>query len=253
MINKTEYLRFRWSHEHAIHRSLVRIFNSLMSVLPFRMKYAVGLSFRRNRPPYNLVGPGSVVVQVGAPMDTLLAGRSRAAYFCLLAGSRGKVVIVEPDLASIACFKAMVREQVITNAIFAPYAAWSEQKELEILINPGHPASNFVLGTKKVDARRLSEFRRVRIPADTLDSILMANNIPCLDLASITTNGSEREILTGMLGTISRGVSYIALARTGDYAGVMKAIGYEVHTYDDRGTTFRQVTMMSLDELRQAL
>jgi FkbM family methyltransferase len=162
-------------------------------------------------------------------------------------------VIVEPDLASIQCFKAMVREQVITNAIFAPYAAWSEQKELEILINARHPASNYIHGTKHLDRRRLSEFRRARIPADTLDNILLASNILRLDLASITTNGSELQILAGMLATISRGVSYIALARTGDYSDVMKSIGYELHTYDDRGVTFRQAHKMSLDELRRAL
>jgi FkbM family methyltransferase len=253
MINKTEYLRFRWSHDHALHRSLVLVFNNLMRAVPFRMKYALGLSFRRNRPPYNLIGPGSVVVQVGAPMDTLLAGRSRAAYFCLLAGRRGKVVIVEPDLPSIRCFRAVAREQVLTNAIFASCAAWSEPAELNIHFNPRHPAANFVDGTKQLTGRRLSEFRQASVPADTLDSILQANNIASLDLASLTTNGSEREILKGMLETISRGVTYIALARTGDYSGLMKALGYELHSHDDRGLTFRQTVRLGLDELRKVL
>lgn len=253
MINKTEYFRFRWSHDHAIHRRLVRLFNAMMRVIPFDLKYAAGTVVRRNRPPYNLIAPGSAVVQVGAPLDTLMSGRSRAAYFCLLAGSAGKVVIVEPDLTSIRAFRSFARDRGLVNAILSPCAAWSAPGELQIRVNPEHPASNFVEGVKKMESKQLSAFRTLTIPADTLDSILQANDILRLDLASITTNGSEREILKGMLETIARGVSYIALARTGDYTELMNAIGYEPYTYDDRGITFRQTIRFSLDELRRAL
>jgi FkbM family methyltransferase len=253
MINTKEYLRFRWSHDNIVHRRLVRTFNSLMQRVPFRLKYAVGMSLRRGSPPYNLIKPGAVVVQIGAPMDTLSAGRSRAVYFCLLAGEKGKAIIVEPDQESLKMFEAVAQKQGIRNAIFVPYAAWSKKETLRIYINPRHPASNFINGTKELDDGRLAEFHQTSVAANTLDDILAARDIQQLDLVSITTNGSEREIIKGMLETISRGISYICLARTGDYIELMKAIGYELYTYDDRGMTFRQSGKLRLAELRKVL
>jgi FkbM family methyltransferase len=192
-------------------------------------------------------------MQIGAPVDTLLAGRSRAAYFCLLARETGKVVIVEPDEESIKMFQAVAQKQGIRNAIFAPSAAWSEKGNLRIFINPKHPASNFVYGTKDLNDNHMGEFYQTSVAADTVDSILTTNHIRRLDLASITTNGSEREIIKGMVRIISQGVSYISLARTGNHTEFMKSIGYEPYAYDDRGITFHQSKILCLDELREIL
>src|SRR5574341_912288 len=248
-----EYFRFRWSHDHIIHRRLVRTFNTIMRVTPFGMKYGAGLILRRNSPPYNLVQPGATVVQIGAPRVMLWAGPSRDIYFSLLAKETGKVLIVEPDQESIRELRLMIPKQGLINIILAPYAAWSAKKILKIRINPRHPAANFIEGTKIPKDEHLAEFHQASIPADALDNILDANNVKCLDLVSITTNGAEFEIIKGMVKAISRGVSYISLARTGNYAELMKSIGYEAYTYDDRGITFRQSKILCLDELRKVL
>ena len=63
-----------------------------MARVPFRLKYAIGQHLRRGRPPYELVRNGSVVVQVGAPRDTLRSGRSRGMHFALRAQGISKVI-----------------------------------------------------------------------------------------------------------------------------------------------------------------
>jgi FkbM family methyltransferase len=253
MLQHKESVRFLWSHESVIHRGLVRAYNFVMRFVPFGFKYTLGKFMRRNSPPYNLIRPGSVLVQIGAPQDTLLAGRSRAMYFCLFTGPNGKVIVVEPDEISATAFQKIAAEQRVRNFVVAACAAWSIAKEIKIFINPDHPASNFVEGTKIYDDSRLSEYQQICIPADTMDNIIRSNQISKLDMISITTNGSEREILRGLIETISRGVELIALARTGDYTELMKSIGYELHTYDDRGFIFRQRELLSKKALSEIL
>jgi len=183
----------------------------------------------------------------------LWAGRSRAIYFGLLAKENGKVLVVEPDQENIRELRQIVSKQGLTNIILALRAAWSAQKTLKMRINSRHPAANFIEGTKTLTADHLAEFRQVNIPADTLDNILDANNIEHLDLVSITTNGSEHEIIKGMVKAIARGIPYISLAYTDNYIELMQAIGYEMHTYDDRGITFRQSRILGMDELKRVL
>lgn len=77
------YIRFLWSHEATVHRYAVRLANAVLARLPFSFKYALALWLRRNRAPYTLIRAGDTVVQVGAPHDTLRAGRSRAYHFGL--------------------------------------------------------------------------------------------------------------------------------------------------------------------------
>lgn len=241
MIRDKEYLRFKWSHDLAIHRLAVRGYNSVMRFVPFELKYGLGKKLREQSPPYHLVRDGSIVVQVGAPLDTLLAGRSRAMYFSLFAGTRGKVIIVEPDPDSLQEFNAVANRQGIRNVILCSTAVWSEKKQLKVFINDAHPASNFTEDTKVYEPERLKEFRVVEIAADTIDNILAQRSIEKIDLISITTNGAEREILKGMKQTMAAGLPYICLARTGEhYVEMMAGFGYKLYTHDDRGFTFKQ-------------
>jgi FkbM family methyltransferase len=235
----TLYLRHRWSHDAWFHRTSVKIFNCIMGRVPFCLKYGVGRQLRQGRPPYSLVKEGSVVVQVGAPLDTLKAGRSRAMYFSLFAGSSGKVVIVEPDQKSIECLETLAERRGIRNMALCPLAAWSENKVLKVFVSDSHPASSFTEGTKKYSANRMKDFHAVEIPADTVDNLLKEMGISRVDLISITTNGAEEQILAGASRTIRAGLPYIALARTGEkYDRMMAALGYDFFGYDDRGFTF---------------
>ncbi|MBD3305652.1 FkbM family methyltransferase [candidate division KSB3 bacterium] len=237
------YFRFTWSHFSPIHRTAVRMYNAFMRCIPFSIKYGLGKQLRSQKPPYCLITPGTVVVQIGAPRDTLMAGRSRGMYFSVFAGHTGTAMIIEPDPANIAYFEAVIREQGIQNVILCQIGAWSEQNILKLYINDRHPATNLTeVSAKRVyTEKQLRRFRIVDIPVNTIDNILAEHHIAKVDLISITTNGSEEEILEGMGNLMAAGLPYIALAGINQrHRDLMKKKGYRFYAYDDRGMTFLQ-------------
>ena len=87
--------RFLIPRQTLLHAAVRKIGYALLFPLPYGVKYRVGTWLRLSRLPYRLVRPGSTVIQVGAPWDVLRSGRSRAAYFGVLAGENGRVIVVE--------------------------------------------------------------------------------------------------------------------------------------------------------------
>ena len=240
-INRLPF-RFRWSHRGKLHRILVKIYNSCAKACPFGIKYGIGKARRKNWYPYKLIKPGSTVVQIGAPRDTLLAGRSRGMYFSLFNGPKGKTVVIEPAKESETAFNRFKERHGLEDLIFLRSGAWNERKNLKLYVDPSHPATNFTEGTVDYEPDRLAQFDVIEIPCNTVDDLLGQVDIEQVDLLSMTTNGAEIEILQGMSNTLKRGVRYICLARhlhLGDLAQVMESYGYEEFAYDDRGVTYR--------------
>jgi FkbM family methyltransferase len=237
-----EYLRFKWNHQSSIHRYAVKVFTTLMQGVPFSIKYGIGQRIRKQQLPYTLIKNAKVVVQIGAPRDTLISGRSRGMYFGLFSSPDCHVVIVEPDPDSVRAFEDVLHHRRMDHVTVIPMGAWSEKKMLKIYINDSHPASNFTEDCKDYDEDRLREYRVVEIPANTVDNMLADQGIiGQVDLVSITTNGAEKNILAGMSNTIEAGLPYIALARTGtDLIEHMATLGYSLFAHDDRGYTFKQ-------------
>lgn len=235
-------LRFRWNHLHPAHRTLVKQANRVLARLPLALKYRVGARLRRGRPPYSLVGPGDVVVQVGAPADTLLSGRSRGMHLALRTRG-GRAIIVEPDPESARQFEAAARELGLDHVTVVNSGAWHSPSTLELLVDPTHPATNFVAGTVDYDDERLADYTAVTVPVDTLDSIVsgVLGGPGQVRLLSVTTNNSEREILRGVDGLVGSGLKYLCLARTGDgdeYDDLAEGLGFERLSFDDRGFTY---------------
>lgn len=238
------YLRFRWSHRGVLHRRLVKIYNRALARVPFDVKYSVGARVRRRKPPYCFVEPDAVVVQVGAPKDTLDAGRSRAMHFALRTGGGGKLVVVEPDTESVARFRALAARHGLDHVVVHEGGAWSERATLRLWVDPSHPATNFVEGCADYTDEQTTMFVPVAIEADSLDAILARIGTGRVDLVSITTNGAEQRILEGLRATRALGLRYICLARTSElnsFLPMMTELGYEFLTHDDRGYTFRQL------------
>lgn len=236
-------IKYSWSHRLWLHRFLVRVYNALAQYVPFGIKYAIGKWRRRNRYPYRLIKPGSVLVQIGAPVDTLRAGRSRAMYFSLFNGPTGRTVIIEPARESADAFRAIARKRGLEDIIFFCVGAWSARVNLTVYFDPKHPATNFTEGTVDYPPERLAEFQKISIPCDTVDNLLSQHGIQQVDLLSITTNGAEVEILNGMRGALEIGIEYVCLAlhsHCGDLKQQMADLGYDEFAFDDRGITYRR-------------
>jgi len=176
---------------------------------------------------------------VGAPTDTLLAGRSRAAYFALLTSDRGRLLVIEPDPMSVAEFRAWLRRRELHHVTVVSAGAWSRPGELRLFVDDAHPATNFTAGTTEYDAARQAEFREVTVDATTIDEVIGQHDAGRVDLLSITTNGAEIEILAGAANTIDRYRPMVCLARTHERNLVrMRELGYETVAAGDRGYTF---------------
>src|SRR5690349_12910453 len=108
-MTERDLLRFRWDHRHPAHRTAVRAANRALASVPLRLKYRAGARLRLGRLPYSLIGPGDVVVQVGAPSDTLHSGRSRGMHMALRSVG-GRAIVVEPDPGSAEEFRKAAAE-----------------------------------------------------------------------------------------------------------------------------------------------
>lgn len=235
-----EPFRFRWDHRGATHRLVVKAANRLLARLPFRQKYRVSARLRKAKLPYLVVGPGDIVVQVGAPADTLLSGRSRGMHLALRSRG-GRTIIVEPDPASAAEFRRRAEELKLDNVTVVNSGAWHEPSSMTLLVDPTHPATNFIEGTVEYSAERMKDYERVEVPVLTLDQIVKdaIGSYGPVRLVSITTNNSERHILKGAEQVIASGLTYLALARTGaGYDEIVSDLGFDFLGMDDRGYTY---------------
>ena len=207
------------------------------------MKYAVAMRRRRNRLPYSLVA-GKVVIQVGAPHDTLHSGRSRGFSFAQLAGQTGRVVIIEPNPESVRQLRVMLKRFGLNNTTVVESGVWSASGRIRIYIDPEHPATSFTEGTVGYPPERLKDYQLVEVDCRTIDGVVQELGLDRVDLLSVTTNWAEREILKGAAKTLSDGVKFVSLAQgaegdTFDYE--MGELGYQLLGEDDRGVTYRRI------------
>jgi FkbM family methyltransferase len=233
-------VRYRWSHRHPLHRAVVRAANRVLPMIPFSAKYGLTDLFRRRRLPYRLLGSSAVAIQVGAPRDTLLAGRSRGMTFARLTKAGGRVLIVEPDPSSAQEFRRIAARQGLSHVDVVNVAAWSECAELTIRVDDRHPATNFTAGSADYDQNELIRFHETAVQGVTLDELIETMGIGRVDLVSITTNGAEEDVLCGLRRTLARDRPYISLARTRTVLPeVMRELDYDYVGQDDRGFTFQ--------------
>lgn len=236
-------LRYRWSHRNVVHRTLVKAANKGLAKLPFAPKYRVAAMLRARKPPYSLVQDGDTVVQVGAPSDTLLSGRSRGMHLALKSRG-GRAIIVEPDPASAAEFEARAHDLGLDHVTVINSGAWSSCSTLNLYVDRRHPATNFMEGTVHYGADRLKDFAPVEVPVRTLDQIVkeVIGSYGPVRLLSTTTNASELEILKGATEIIDAGLQYLCIARNANgYDELAAELGFRFLADDDRGFTYMRI------------
>jgi FkbM family methyltransferase len=232
------HMRWKVSRFSLLHNTLRVIYNNIFWRLPVGFKYGLGKVLRARRLPYRLLENGSVVVQIGCPWDILHAGRSRGIYFSIFSGKDGRVVIIEPDADNVKKLQSFMAEQNIGNITVVELGAWSGRTRLRFLSDPAHPAANLiedVFDSKRTD---LDKFSTSEIEVDAVDNILDELGISGVDLVSITTNGSESEILKGMTKTLRRARYVSIIPGKGVSHPVLAETGFQVVGEDDRGLTY---------------
>lgn len=244
-MNRRDPWRFRWDHRNRAHRSAVKLANRALATIPFEPKYRITGRLRDRRLPYSLVRPSDVVVQVGAPADTLLSGRSRGMHLALRSTS-GIAIIVEPDPASAHEFEVRATALGLNHVRVVNAGAWSSASTMTLLVDRTHPATNFLDGRVDYDDNRRQDFAEIEVPVKTLDEIVeqtIGRSGP-VRIVSITTNNSEHEILRGMPTVLARGVDYLCLAHTsGGYDDLAAQLGFAYLGSDDRGFTYKNLAL----------
>jgi FkbM family methyltransferase len=230
---------YKVSRFSLIHNVLRVLMNHVLWRLPVFLKYGIGGAIRRGNLPYNLLNTGDTVVQIGAPWDLLKAGRSRAIHFARIVGPKGLVVVIEPDPKNIEELNNFKDKYNFENIIIVPSGAWDKNTRLRFLINDKHPASNLVEEAHNETKFSLDKYRAVEIDVSSLDNILTEYNIPSVDLLSITTNGSEKQILDGVESYINN-VTYISIIGDPNEFPRIYDYNFKLKGEDDRGLLFEK-------------
>lgn len=228
---------YRFSRFSPIHRALRRVAYAVLVPLPVSVKYGALGAVLSRRLPYRLVKSGSTVVQVGAPWDVLQAGRSRAVHLARMVGPSGRVIVLEPEPRSAQALRVFCSRNGFGNVIIVEKGAWGRRDRLRFLEDPNHPAANLVESVKDPARSDLGSFNVIEIEVDTLDDILEGLGVSETLLVSITTNGSEDEILSGMARIAGR-VRYIATIGEAKSHPLLGAYGFGRLGGDDRGYTY---------------
>lgn len=229
-------------------RALRAISLGFFRLLPSGLKYSVAGALQSRRTPYRLLAKGDRVVQVGAPRDLLLGGRSRAVHFARMVGATGRVLVVEPDPKSAAALESFLAKHRLNDRVaVVNLGAWKERGTLEFRMNPAHPASNRVAmlesGEEPVPADEATPgWEIATIEVDRLGSILQEHNFENPKLISITTNGAEREILAGLWAAGDRFVPrFVSLGPPNEEnVPIMAEHGFRWIAWDDRGQLFER-------------
>ena len=219
------------------HDAIRRAAYSILFRLPDSIKYAIGHVWRRFRRPYNLLEEGDMAIQVGAPWDTLKAGRSRSAYFARFVGHAGRVLALEPEKSNIEALRQFANTHSLDQLDIVHTALWSEKARLRFLCDPQHPAANLVEAVL-AEGRDPIGMESTMVDADTLDAIVSELKIGKIKLLSVTTNGSEIEILQGATNTLAN-VEYVSVI-TPSASELLAAQGFSACGEDDRGYLFRK-------------
>lgn len=213
--------------------------------LPQRTLYNIGMRVRANSYPYSLIEPGDTVVQVGAPFDLLRFGRSRAVFMAMRVGPSGKAFIFEPEPQSAAKMKEYVEKAGLgAQVTVIPKGCWHEERVLRFWSNPDHPASNLLEDVSEWSEPELRRrgYEPSEVPVTVIDDVLAAHGVSKVKVISVTTNGSEENILRGAEKTLTVMTEYLALAETGpEIHALSERFGFRNIALDDRGFTSKRI------------
>ncbi|WP_417736885.1 FkbM family methyltransferase [Rosistilla oblonga] len=225
-----------------VFRVFTVMFNCLTSLIPFRVKYAIGARFGKRRAPYRFLKPTDTVVQVGSARDILHTGRSRPILLSRMVPA-GRVIVIEADKKNSTELKRVISRNGIQNIDVVECGVWDSKSTLTFLSSDRHPAANLLVEAKEIrdDQSEQRGYTKHLVEVDTIDNILEENGATHPTLVSITINGAELTAVRGVVRTIDRCAPYICLASTGPgFEEAMAELGYKYIARDDRGYCYER-------------
>lgn len=230
---------YKLSRFSPIHTALRKISYSILWNVPDSLKYTLFSQYLRRVKPYSVVSEGDTVIQVGAPWDILKSGRSRALHFAILVGGSGKVFAVEPVKESIEKMTLMLEKLKIESMTQIKSGAWTHKDTLSFLVDKENPAANIVDDVVKQDRGDLERFSKIEIEVDSLENLLSDQTISTIRLLSLTTNGSEDKIISGLGEKLRARVEYVSVIDDPRETTVYSDFGFDFFAEDDRGYLLR--------------
>ncbi|NKB49965.1 MAG: FkbM family methyltransferase [Alphaproteobacteria bacterium] len=178
------------------------VYKSAINHTPYSVKYKAMTAWQRTLPPYHVVKPGDVVVQIGVAGHLCPMGRSQAILYSRLVGDTGKVLAFEAIPENLDHFCSYVTRHGITNIESKSTGLWNEKGTLVFDAPAKGPGSSRIKAAKTDAPYQYTTERE--FPVDTLDHLLDEQGVERLDLINITTNCAETEIMEGGMKYLKR-------------------------------------------------
>lgn len=153
------------------------------------------------------IKPGDVVVQVGASLG------EESERFARAVGPSGRLIAVEPEPTNVEILRERFPKDRYPQVTIVPMGAWKKKGELEFLVGSHKEHRLADLSAENLtyewwgveDTLQPSRYRSsIKVPVDTIDSILASLAIDAVDLMSFETNGAELEGVQGLVAIASR-------------------------------------------------
>ena len=144
---------------------------------------------------YFIPKEGDTVVDVGAHIGlySLIAAKR--------VGTSGKVIAIEPDPENFKILKKNILLNQLTNVEAVECAVYSTREKLKLFL-PELEQGRTIFNTVMQDRARTSN-NFLEVEANTLDNILIENNVQRVNYLKIDVEGAELEVLKGAVNTLS--------------------------------------------------
>lgn len=151
--------------------------NALLRRFPsYSVQYRLMRHFQKNMHPFRWLKEGQNAIQVGCTEWMLDFGVSQAMIMSALAGPRGKLLAIDPDVRNLDCLDRYVARHNIQNVVHVQAAAWRERCKANFSFYADRTSSNVITEIEEGAVWEIEHEGRPResreIELNTIDNIV---------------------------------------------------------------------------------
>lgn len=197
----------------AIYSGLLRENRALRRFPSFFRQYRAMRPFLEKAFPFCFLRKGQCAIQVGCAEWLLDFGVSQALIMSAMVGSKGRVLVIEPDERNIDKLNRYLLKNRISNIEVLRKGAWKCPGKMRFTVYKDRSSSNVLSagqerilshGSTPSGYQARSNFE-VEIEVDSLDKIIKSTGFSP-DFVNLTINGTEFEAIQGLSQTLERNV-----------------------------------------------